>query len=236
MLIATTGDVHSPRYYEDFVHAIEGLKVKPDLFLMVGDMISRGKIEEYEKIYNALFGKITCPIIATFGNSEFIPDIREELKRKYNEIRFLDDQSIVLKIGSLSVGVFGTTGSLDVPTQWQRANLPNIEKIYHERVLLADKHFQRMLTHYKIFLSHYSPTYKSLEGENPRFWGSMGCQVFENVLIQRKPNLVLHGHSHRGTKMVWVDRIPVFNVALPLNKEIVVIDTEQLKPGITKFV
>jgi hypothetical protein len=37
--------------------------------------------------------------------------------------------------------------------------------------------------------------------------------------------------------MAWVDSVPVFNVSLPVNKEIVVIDTEKdLKPGIAKFV
>jgi Icc-related predicted phosphoesterase len=236
MLIAATGDIHSPHHYEDFIRAVEELKVKPNLFLMVGDVVDRGMVDEYEKIHNVLFGKITCPIVACFGNTEFIPDKREELKQKYKDIRFLDDQSIRFEVGSLTVGIFGTTGSLDVPTNWQRANIPNIEKIYRERLMIADKHFQRMLTHYKIFLTHYAPTYKTLEGENPRFFGSMGCQAFENVIIQKKPDLVLHGHSHRGTKMVWIDTVPVFNVSLPLNKKIVVIDTDELKPGITKFV
>jgi len=235
MLFAATGDVHSPRYYEDFVRAIERLTVKPDLFLIVGDMIDRGRIEEYEKIYNTLFGKITCPIIACFGNNEFA-QIREQLKQKHREIRFLDDQSIVFEIGRIKVGIFGTTGSLDTPTRWQKANVPNIERIYSDRMILTDKHLERMLTHFKILLIHYAPTYKTLEGENPRFFANMGCQTFENVITKRKPSLVLHGHSHRGQKMVWIDAIPIFNVALPLNREIVIIDTEQLKPGITKFV
>jgi Icc-related predicted phosphoesterase len=235
MIIAATGDIHSPRYYEDFIRALERLKIKPNLFLLAGDMIDRGRIEEYEKIYNALFGKITCPIVACFGNNEFA-QFREELKQKYREIRFLDDQSIVFEVGKKTLGIFGTTGSLDQPTRWQKANIPNIEKIYHDRILIADKHLERMLTHFKIFLTHYSPTYKTLEGENPRFFANMGCQAFENVLIKRKPNLVIHGHSHKGQKMVWIDTVPVFNVALPLNKEIVIIDTDQLKPGITKFV
>ena len=51
-----------------------------------------------------------------------------------------------------------------------------------------------------------------------------------------KPDLVLHGHSHRGKKMVWVDSVPVFNVAFPFNKEIVIIDTNELKPGLTRYI
>ncbi|HKZ45541.1 MAG TPA: metallophosphoesterase, partial [archaeon] len=66
---------------------------------------------------------------------------------------------------------------------------------------------------------------------------SLGSQVYEKVFWERKPDLVVHGHSHRGTKRAWVDTVPVFNVAMPLNREIVIIDTEKdLKPGIARFV
>lgn len=235
MIIAATGDVHSPRYFEDFVRAVDGLMVRPDLFIMVGDMVHRGEIAEYEKVYNVLFGKITCPMVACFGNNEF-QQLRDELKQKFKDIRFLDDQSIILKVGTKSVGIFGTTGSLDTPTPWQKANIPNIERLYQSRYELTDKHLQRMLVDFKILLTHYSPTYKTLEGENSRFYGSMGSQVWENILMSRKPNLVLHGHSHRGTKQAWLDTVPVFNVSLPLNREIVIIDTDKLKPGLAKFV
>ncbi len=235
MIIAATGDVHSPYYYEDFVRAIDNLTIKPDLFLLVGDMVHRGNVDEYEKIYNVLFGKIDCPIIACFGNNEF-EEQKETLKQKYREIRFLDDQSIVFEIGRISVGIYGTTGSLDQPTRWQKSNIPNVEQIYRERIIRASKHLERMLTHVKILLMHYAPTYKILEGENPRFFPNLGCQAYENVIMQQKPNLVVCGHSHKGKKMVWVDAVPVFNVSLPLNKEIVVIDTTKIKPGITKFI
>jgi Icc-related predicted phosphoesterase len=236
MIIAAVSDVHSPRYYEQYVEAIGKLNVKPDLFLIAGDMIYRGSVEEYQKVYNVLFGKINCPIVACFGNQEF-PEIREKIKESFKEIRFLDDQSIVLQIGGKSVGIFGSTGSLDTPTRWQKANIPNIERIFSQRIELAEKHLQRMFTDLKILLLHYSPTYKTLEGENPNFYSFLGSQLYENVIIKTKPSLVIHGHSHNGIKKAWVDTVPVFNVSLSVNKEIVVIDTEEdLKPGLEKFV
>lgn len=236
MIVAATGDVHSPRYYDEFVKAVDQLKAKPDLFLMVGDMIDRGRIEEFDKIYNVLFGKILCPIVCCFGNNEY-SEIRYNIKRKYPEIRFLDDESIILKIGEITVGIVGTIGSLDMPTRWQKANIPDIEAVYKQRVSLVDRHLQRLATDFKIVLIHYAPTYKTLEGENPNFYSSMGSRMYEPVLIQRKPDLVVHGHSHRGIKQAWVDTVPVYNVSLPVNKDIVIIDTEKnLRPGITKFV
>ncbi len=235
MLIAVTGDVHSPRYFDEYVRAVDNLIDNPDLFLITGDMVYRGDIDEYEKVYNTLFGKIKCPIVACFGNNEFT-ELRGELKRKYLNIRFLDDQSIVIKIGGMGVGIVGTTGSLETPTPWQRNNIPNIERIYKERVDFVERHLQNLRVGFRILLMHYAPTYKTLEGENPRFYSSMGWNVYENVLVRQKPDLVLHSHSHRGKKQAWIDTVPVFNVSLPIWHEIVLIDTEKLKPGLTKFV
>lgn len=243
LIIAATADVHSPRRFDVFLKAVddlEALEARPQLFLIAGDMIHRGGIEEYEKVYNAMFGKITCPIVACFGNNEFT-EKRDELKQRFRTIRFLDDQTINIGVRipgamrELVVGVVGTTGSLETPTPWQRANMPNIERTYVERVSMVERHLSYMRADFKILLMHYSPTYRTLEGENPRFYSSMGWNVYENVIIRQKPDLVIHGHSHRGTKRAWVNSVPVFNVSLPLNGKIVIIDTDELKPGLVKF-
>ncbi len=235
MIIAAVADVHSPIYFEEFVKAVDSMTSKPDLFIMAGDMIERGNLDEFDKIYNTLFGKVECPIVAVFGNNEY-EEIREEMKNRYKRIRFLDDQSIILEISGKTVGIFGSTGSLDEPTRWQKAHIPNVERLYQLRYQIAEKHLERMLTHIKILVTHYAPTYKTLEGENPRSYQNLGSKVWENLLIKYKPTLAIHGHSHRGSKFAWVDSVPVFNVAFPLNKRIVIIDTEKLKPGLLKFV
>ncbi|MBI2543602.1 MAG: metallophosphoesterase [Candidatus Aenigmarchaeota archaeon] len=236
MLIAATSDIHSPRYYEDFVRAVDMVSVKPDLFLLAGDAIERAHPDEYQKVYNALFGKFNCPIIACFGNNEFIPDVRDQIKAIIKEMKFIDDSAISVMTGYDEVGIVGTLGALDSPTRWQKANIPNIEKVYEQRMATVERYLHRMTTHMKIVVMHYAPTYKTLGGENPAFHGGLGSQAFENVLLKEKPNLVIHGHSHRGTKMAWVDSVPVFNVALPVNREIVIIDTDKIKPGLAKFV
>ncbi len=236
MIIAATSDVHAPRYYEEFVKAVDALTVNPDLFFFAGDMIERAQPKEYEKVYNALFGKFNCPIIACFGNNEFIPDVREEVKSLVKDVRFLDDSAISILRGGEDIGIVGTMGSLDTPTNWQKANIPNIENIYRGRMELVDRALHRMSSHFKIVLMHYTPTYKTLTGENVRVYGGLGSNVFENVLLQRRPNLVVHGHSHKGIKFAWVDSVPVFNVAFPVNREIVIIDTDKIKSGLSRFV
>ena len=235
MIIAATSDLHFPKFYNDFIAALDKLTVKPDLFLLAGDMVHRGDEGEYERLHNAFFGKIFCPVVACFGNNEF-QEIRDKVKQKFTDIKFLDDSSAIVQFGTLFVGIFGSTGSLETPTPWQQANIPGIERLYASRMELAEHQFNRMTAQFKILLLHYAPTFKTLQGENPRFYSSMGNQVFENVINKVKPNLVVHGHSHNGTKQAWIDTVPVFNVAFPLNREIVVIDTDKLKPGLAKFV
>jgi len=238
MRILACSDVHSPIYYEDFSKSLEKVNEKIDLILLAGDMVERDtlekEIEEYEKVYNAFFGKFFSPIVAVFGNTEF-EQYKESIKEKIKEIRFLDDSYIEIKVGNENVLIYGTTGSLDEPTKWQKANIPNITQIYKARIEKA-KSVLKNYAGFKILLTHYSPTYKTLEGENPLFYQNLGSLEFENALLEVKPNLVVHGHSHKGTKFAWIDKIPVFNVAFPLNKDVVIIDTEKIKPGLQKFV
>lgn len=235
MIIAATSDIHLPKNYQDFMFAVDRMRKRPDLFLVAGDVVDRGESGEYDKFYNIIFGKFNCPIFACFGNGEF-RQMQEELKSKYRDIRFLDDRSDTVMVGGKKVDIFGTTGSLDEPTPWQKANIPNIESVYRGRLQATDRALERMNADVKILLIHYAPTHKTLVGENPSYFSTMGSNVYENVIERRKPTLVVHGHSHHGQKQAWVGMTPVFNVSFPLNREIVIIDTEQIKPGLAKFV
>ena len=235
MIIAASSDIHSPKFFDVFLRSVDSLQVHPDLFLLVGDVIDKGKIEEYEKVSNVFFGRIKCPIVACFGNEEYM-ELRDEIKKRVNEIKFLDDESIILEINGTSVGIVGSSGSLDRPTRWQRKNIPNIQEIYENRVKKVDELLSQLEADFRILMVHYAPTYKILEGENPIIYPELGCKKFEKVILERKPDLVITGHSHKGKKEVWLDTIPIINVALPLRNEIVVIDTEKnLKPGLEKF-
>jgi len=238
MKILATSDIHSPIYYQDFLSSLEKIEENVDLIILAGDMVERDgvekEIEEYKKICNAFFGKFFSPIIAVFGNTEF-EEYRETIKSKVEKINFLDDSYIELKIGNENILIYGSTGCLDEPTKWQKTNIPNISQIYKtraEKIKNSLKNYQG----FKILVTHYSPTYKTLVGENPLFYPQLGSIEVEQVILETKPNLVIHGHSHKGTKFAWVDTIPVFNVCFPLNKSLVIIDTEKIKPGLHKFI
>lgn len=235
MLIAATSDLHLPRNYQDFLHAIDRMKKHPDLFLIAGDIVSQSDMSEYDKFYNIIFGRFSCPMVSIFGNNEF-DSFKSDVVSKYKDIKFLDDASIQIGIGSTTVGIFGSTGSLESPTHWQKTNIPSIESIFKERVDLAESELGSMNCDMKIMMTHYAPTFKTLEGETEQMMQTMGTKAYEGVISRVKPFLVIHGHSHLGLKQSWVDTVPVFNVSFQLNRDIVLIDTQKLKPGLSRFV
>ncbi|MCD6226711.1 MAG: metallophosphoesterase [Candidatus Aenigmarchaeota archaeon] len=234
MLISAISDIHSPLYFDLFVKAMNKYNENPDLFILAGDIIDAGKTEEFQKVYNVLFGKINCPIIAVYGNNEY-QQIRMILENKFSDITFLDDESIVLDIKGKKVGIVGSQGSLDRPTFWQRNNIPNIYDIYKQRIQKVSELLENLECDFKILVIHYVPTYKILKGENEKYYPQLGSKAYESVIRKTHPDLVICGHSHNGIKETWVNTTPVFNAAIPVNKEIVNIDTEKLKPGLEKF-
>jgi Icc-related predicted phosphoesterase len=240
MIIVATADIHSPVYYDLFVKSVNNLASQPDLFLIAGDLIDRkktretGPFKELRRVSNVLFGKVTCPIYACFGNNEFEQDW-DKIRKQNTEITFLQDESKVVEIKGKKVGIVGSKGSLDRPTWWQRNNIPGITETYNDRVNKIDILLGRLNVDYKILLVHYPPTYEILAGENTISHPELASSSMEKVVIDNNLDLVLTGHAHRGKKETWLNGTPVLNVGLQLNNGLVIIDTEKLKPGLEKF-
>ncbi len=241
MIILAVSDLDSLEGdYEQFWSLLEKAE-EPDLFLMAGDMYLSDTPEDYKTIlehFERLGWK--CPIIACFGNREF--------EQKYDEIKnicgyrvnFLNDESFELTIKGKSVGIAGSKGCLDQPTWWQIKTNPNIRRFYKERAEKIRQLLTQMKTEIKILLTHYAPTYQTLKGENTRIYGGIGSPQIEKILMETKTTFAVHGHAHLGSRIGFADSIPIFNVALPVNKGLVRIDTENLpkpdKKGLEKFI
>ncbi|MHA1135960.1 MAG: metallophosphoesterase family protein [Candidatus Thorarchaeota archaeon] len=70
MRIAAVGDIHCPRFFPIFERFLREIK-KPDVFLLAGDIVNRGKASGYLVVANAIdsaHGQV--PIIACFGNED----------------------------------------------------------------------------------------------------------------------------------------------------------------------
>jgi Icc-related predicted phosphoesterase len=229
MIIASISDLES--LTEDLTPLKDILQEikKPDLFLFAGDLYDYRKPDQYKEIICLLKKqKIDCPIIAVFGNREFPED--EDKIRKYagKAIRFLEDEAVILKIKNKTIGIVGSRGCLDKPTFWQMKSLPQIWQKYKERFHNLSDLLKNLDADIKILLTHYAPTYKTLRGEDPNVYPGLGSKYFEKVLIETKTTLAIHGHAEIGIPLAFVDSIPVFNVAYPVNRKIVLIDTDKL--------
>jgi Icc-related predicted phosphoesterase len=219
-----------------FLDMIKKIK-EPDLFLLGGDIYEYRSPEIYDLILDFLkLREWKCPVVAVFGNREFDEDRNEIRKVCKKRIIFLEEESVELKIRDKKVGIVGTEGSLDIPTWWQFSHVPGIKKSYDERMEKVKKLLKELKTDIRILLMHYAPTNKTLKGEDPRIYGSLGSQKYEKVIIETNPTFVVHGHAHYGIPLAFVGRVPVFNVCFNIDRKIVEIDPEKLpKTGLSKF-
>jgi len=230
--VACVSDVHAPKNFEIFKEALKKLEeMEIDLFLFAGDMIYKGKLDEIQKVL-ALLEKmnIKFPIYACFGNEEFdqlYDQLREISKGK---IIYLNDEAAIIVRKEYTIGLIGTKGSLMKPTSWQLKINPEIREQYINRVSLikrlASSQFNKEVK-IRILLMHYTPTYLTLAGENKIFYSRLGDPSYEKVILNPslKFDVVFHGHAHKGLKFVLLEnRVPIYNVAIPLRKEITLID------------
>jgi Icc-related predicted phosphoesterase len=210
---------------------------EPDLFLMAGDIYEYRSPELYGLVLDFLkMQKWKCPIVAVFGNREFEEDRDDIRKICKKRITFLEEETADIKIGDRKVAVIGSEGSLEIPTWWQYTHVKGINKIYDEKMKKVRELLLRSKADVKILLSHYSPTYKTLKGEDTRIYGALGSEKYEKVLLETKPTFAIHGHAHYGIPMAPVGTTPVFNVCFTINRKIVEIDPDKLpKSGLKKF-
>ena len=228
-MLAAVADIHAPKNIGLFRKALSELlasRGEPALMLLVGDLVNKNDYSQVEAVLEAL-NEVECPIFACFGNEEY-----EETKDKYlsyERIKWLDDESAVLELDELRIGLIGSRGSLDRPTWWQRTHLPGIRALYRRRVKLIDGLLANLKADVVVVMTHYAPTYRTLVGERERLWPEMACKAFEAVIERRAPHLWLHGHAHKATALearLW-DTL-VVNVSLPARKALYITDLREL--------
>ncbi|MHA1379877.1 MAG: metallophosphoesterase family protein [Candidatus Helarchaeota archaeon] len=222
--ILACSDIHSPKYLKAFKESLKQVKKKIDLVLFAGDLILKGKYTEIAKIVDIIDKYEFGPILSVFGNEEYNTIHEKILDLASNKIIFLKDESKILTIGTKTIGIVGSKGSLDRPTYWQSKYMPGITKVYSDRIKTIEGLLENLKANFKILLLHYPPTYITLYGEKQHAYPSIGCRRLEPVLKKFPPDVVIHGHSHVGRKFAYFGSIPIYNVAFPLRKSITLIE------------
>ena len=204
--------------------ALKQIKDKFDLFILAGDTIHKGFIKGFNLVVEVLNEYISCPIIACFGNEDYI-ELEEKFISQFGEyILFLNDSSSLFHIKGKKIGVIGTRGVLDKPTSWQAKNIANILEIYEQRLKTIEKLINELESKkasgkidYSLLVSHYAVGYSLLDGEKKQFYPSLGSKKLENVLLQHNvPLVVIHAHAHNATKFrAELGPHTLFNVSFP---------------------
>lgn len=222
MKLAAVGDIHSPKYLDLFKDAVSRAPSDVKCLILCGDLILKGRHEEVSTVVQILKSKYSCPIYACFGNEEYESVEDKIVESTKNEVTWLDDSLIEVELSGYKVTLIGTRGCLDRPTRWQMKNIPNAMDIYNQRVKRLDELLSKSSGKVVLF-SHYAPTYLTLEGEQQRIWPELGCKKLENLILKRQPDLVIHAHAHRATRLeASLGLSKVINASLPASGKITV--------------
>lgn len=224
--ILASSDIHSPRYLGLFKEALEKYSGPPPcLFLLAGDIVDKGNVAAAELVFKAIYEKFSDnspSIVAVFGNEEY-HDKEVLFIKNYNYITWLNDSYTIIECRGTRIGIVGTRGALERPTRWQRKNMPWLWRVYRERPRVIKELIKlvKKESDIVILLSHYALSKATIIGEPKSAWPEIYSPEMEKALIESRPNAAVHGHSHHGKPFALVNGIPVYNVALPLNKRLV---------------
>jgi Icc-related predicted phosphoesterase len=192
---------------------------------MAGDMIDRGRIVFLDPVLSRIERVLGyVPVVAVFGNEEY-HDVKPLLKSRYGRVVWLDDELRFLECGGSVIAVVGTTGSLQRPTRWQARNIPGIAETYRRRPSLVAGLIgeARSRTGRVILVSHYALSRATIEGEPRSNWPWLYSPDMEKAVARARPSVAIHGHAHKGKPFSFIDGVPVYNVAFPLNRRIVTV-------------
>lgn len=227
MRVLGISDVHSPLWLKDLEEAVQRAGEKADLLLIAGDMVDRGNAKYYKKVIDIL-AKLDAKMVAVFGNDEY-DNVKDIIREENPEVTFLEDESTVMEINGRRIGIVGSRGSLEMPTTWQKRNIPGIEKLYSERVRLIGELLMKLRekVDVTVLLTHYATTTQTMRGENPRAWRYLGHRGFEKYMREGLVDVAVHGHVHNGKRTAKVGNTKVYNVAFPLWWQLVEIDLKR---------
>ncbi len=224
VVIGAFADVHSPVYLGLLREALSSSRLEPCLVLVAGDLVERGRAAAAEPVARLVGERWPgARVVAVPGNEDY-EEVMDEIRRRTPGFTWLEDEYTVVDCpGGEPVAVVGTRGALDRLTRWQRRHRPWLERVYRERPSIIARLIDeaRREAGRVVLLSHYGLARATLRGEDPRVWPELYSSRMERVVAEKRPDAAVHGHAHRGTPRAVVAGVPVYNVALPLNRAIV---------------
>jgi Icc-related predicted phosphoesterase len=164
------------------------------------------------------------PVFAVLGNHDHHCGRAAEVVKVLQRagVRVLEREWACCEVQGVEVGIVGLKGFVG---GFAGSHLPDfgeplLRQLYRETsadVEALDDGL-RAVAHcgLRIVLLHYAPVAETLVGEPEGIWTMLGTDRLAAPIAQAEPDLVVHGHAHAGTFEGRVDRVPVFNVSVPV--------------------
>jgi uncharacterized protein len=231
--VAAAGDIHCAEpLRERIARAFADLRGQADLVLLAGDLTTHGEPEEAAVLADAC-RDLDLPVFAVLGNHDFHSNRCDELIEVLEQagIVVLQRSYAVHEVGGLEVGIVGGKGFVG---GFPGAELPDfgeplLREVYAETTREVEALEQGLEAvagcHRVVVLLHYAPIPETLVGEPETIWAFLGSSRLAAPIGAHRPDLVLHGHAHRGTFAGQLGPVPVRNVAVHvLGKDFEVFD------------
>ena len=224
MRVAAAGDIHVDRHNRDeLARAFAALNGHADVVLIAGDLTTHGEPEQAQVLADTCRA-LTVPVVAVLGNHDLHSGHGDEVAAilKSAGVQLLDRSATILELEEGEVGIVGTKGFVGGFTGSQLPDFGEqlLRRVYAEtsEEVEAIRHGLQEIAHcpIRIVLLHYSPTASTLGGEPRGIWPFLGTDRLAGPILEHRPDVVLHGHTHAGTFEGAVGPVPVFNVAVPV--------------------
>jgi uncharacterized protein len=222
--VAAAGDIHCSEARADrAVEAFAALEGEADLVLLAGDLTTLGEPGQ-AGVVAAAVGGLSAPVFAVLGNHDWhadrVPELLDVLAGA--GVVVLERSWERVEIRGVDVGVVGTKGFVGgfPDSQLPDFGEPLLRDVYAETsadVAALEEGLARIEDcDLRIVLLHYAPTTTTLFGEPEVIWAFLGTDRLATPIAAHRPDLVLHGHGHRGTFEGAIGDVPVYNVAVPV--------------------
>jgi Icc-related predicted phosphoesterase len=220
--VAAAGDIHCAEpLRERIARAFAEIQGSVDVILLAGDLTTHGEPEEAAVLADAC-RSLDTPVYAVLGNHDFHANRCEEVIAVLEEagVDVLQRDFAVHEVGGLELGIVGGKGFVG---GFPGAELPDfgeplLREVYAEttrEVEALEAGLEQVSgCHRRVVLLHYAPIPETLVGEPETIWAFLGSSRLAQPIGAHRPDLVLHGHAHRGSFAGELGPVPVRNVAV----------------------
>ena len=220
--VAAAGDIHCAEpLRERIAHAFAALVGQVDVVLLAGDLTTHGDPDQAAVLADAC-RSLELPVYVVLGNHDYHLNRCEEVVAVLQGagIHVLQRASAVHDFGGLELGIVGCKGFVG---GFPGAELPDFGEPLLREVYAETTHEVDALEagleeisgcHRRVVLLHYAPVADTLVGEPETIWAFLGSSRLAAPIGAHRPDLVLHGHAHRGTFAAQLGPVPVRNVAV----------------------